>query len=224
MRKITGFILCFILVGSTSLLIGQSFEGSITYKLTAQNPNPEMISDEMWQESIKSQFGERGYMLQKYYYKNDKYISEIEAGGQLGYQAYNPTDGLLYSWAKDSKEAVTVDSKKYLDELDEIIQQEETKEILGITCKSLLIKSSFGSLTIWYNPDYLKMDPSLYKGHKYGHFIQILEEIGCLPLMMVQESAMANFTIEAIEYKEETVNAAKFTIPEFESITANPIN
>ena len=94
---------------------GQSFEGSITYKMEALNPNREMIPDSTWQEGIKSQFGERGYMLQKYFYKEGNYVSEIDAGKEKGYQAFNSKDGLLYSWQEKSDTAITVSSKKYMD-------------------------------------------------------------------------------------------------------------
>ncbi|MEO5967517.1 MAG: hypothetical protein ABIP68_07600, partial [Ferruginibacter sp.] len=83
---------------STTISYAQSFEGWITYKLEALNPNSEIISDSLFQEIMKEQFGDRGYMVQKYFYKGDNYISEVDAGKQIGYQGYNIKDKLIYAW------------------------------------------------------------------------------------------------------------------------------
>ena len=200
----------------------QSYEGSITYKVEAHNPNPEMIPDSLWQKGIKEQFGERGYMLQKYFYKQGRYVSEIDAGTQTGYQAYNPEDGLLYSWQEGSDTALTVDSKKYMDKFVEIVPSEETETILGIACKSLIVKSEMGEMTFWYNSDHFKMDAKLYKDHLYGHWEQILGKTGCLPLKIEQKAFMTHLSLTAIDFKEAVVNDEKFTIPEFKEGNGQP--
>lgn len=203
---------------------GQSFEGSITYKMEALNPNPEMIPDSTWQEGIKSQFGERGYMLQKYFYKGGNYVSEIDAGKEKGYQAFNSKDGLLYSWQEKSDTAITVSSKKYMDELVEIVDSEETDTILGISCKSVVVKSKMGQMTLWYNSDYFKMDSNHYEGHIYGHWESILKKIGCLPLKMEQKGFMTHVVQTAIKYEETSIDDKKFEIPKFKELIENPVN
>jgi len=202
----------------------QSFEGSITYKMEALNPNSEMIPDSTWQEGIKSQFGEKEYILQKYFYKKGNYISEIEAGKEKGFQAYNPVDGLLYSWQEKSDTAITVNSKKYMDELIEITDSEKTDTILGIPCKSVILKSKMGKMTLWYNSDYLKMNSKFYQGHKYGHWEQILKKIGCLPLKIEQKGFMTHVVQTATEYNEVSVDDEIFKIPKFKEVIENPIN
>lgn len=210
-----------LLLLTTSTLFGQNFEGWITYKVEMENPYPEFISDSLWQESLKKQWGERKYMLQKYFYKNGDYISEIEAGKQKGFQAFNPKDGLLYSWQDKSDTAITLNSKKFIDVFKEIIHSEETDTILGIPCKSIIVKSSLGEMTLWYNKIHFKMDSKHYIGHIYGHWEQILKEISCLPIKMEQKG-MVTQTI--IEYKEESISNEKFNIPSFKEIIVNPIN
>ena len=209
---------------SISILFAQSFEGTISYKVTMGNPNPEAMSDADWNNIMKEQLGERGYMIQNYFYKGAKYFAEIDAGKQTGYQAYNPEDNLIYSWAKDSKEAVTLDSRKQMDKFTEIVEGEGTETIAGVECKSIIVKSGFGSMTLWYNPDHLKMDPSQYKGFIYGHMEQIVEKIGCLPLKIKINGVMGKITQEAMEFKEEPVEDSKFAIPTFKSVTPNPMN
>ncbi|WP_124980489.1 hypothetical protein [Nonlabens xiamenensis] len=188
------------------------------------NPNPEMIPDSTWEEGIKSQFGEKGYMVQKYFYKRGNYIAEIEAGESKGFQAYNSEDGLLYSWQDKSDTAITLNSKKYLDELIEIIDSEETDTILGIPCRSVIVKSKMGKMTLFYNSDYLKMDSKFYEGHKYGHWEQILKKIGGLPLKMEQKGLMTHVVQTAIEFEEISIDDKKFEIPTFKEVIENPMN
>lgn len=208
----------------SSMGYSQTFEGSITYKIVAHNPFPEKVPDSTWQRGLKEQFGERGYMLQKYYYKKASYISEIDAGQQVGFQAFSPQDHLIYSWQKGTEEAVTVDSRKNMDAFVEFIENEATETILGIQCKSIVLKSKMGQMTLWYNPEHFKMEAKYFKGHVYGHWEQILKELGCLPLKMEQKGFMTHVTQTAIAFKKEPIGGEKFAIPTFKEVTANPIN
>ena len=79
-------------------------------------------------------------------------------------------------------------------------------------------------MTIWYNKDHFKMDPSLFKGHKYGHWEKILQKTGCLPLKMEQKGLMSHIVQTAINFKEENINDAQFIIPKFETVIENPVN
>lgn len=205
-------------------LFGQSFEGSISYKVVALNPNPEMITDSMWQEGLKEQFGEKGYMLQKTFYKAGNYMSEIAAGEENGFQTYNPENGLIYSWQSGAEVAVTVDSKKSMDEFVEVISSDETETILGIICNSVTLKSKLGEMTLWYNKDHLKMDPSFYKDHLYGHLKQTVNEIECIPLKIVQKGFMGHISMTAMEFEKLEVSDDKFKIPEFKETSASPMN
>lgn len=223
-QSITQLLFFFSLTFIVSITNAQSFEGWITYKMEAENPMPTLIPDSTWQRSIKEQFGERGYIIQKYYYKNDNYISEIDAGKETGYQAYNIKDKLIYSWQINSDTALTIDSRKNKDELIGIIESSAVDTILGISCKSILVKSKMGEMTLWYNSDYFKMDATLFKGHQYGHWQQILDKIKCLPLKMEQKGYLTQIVQIATDYKEEPIKDSQFEIPKFKSIIENPYN
>lgn len=223
MNKLNSIVLIVITL-TTLNVFAQNFEGTITYKIEMKNPTPEKVTDSVWQENLKKQFGEKGYMIQKYYYKENKYLSEIDAGEEKGFQVFNPKDGLLYSWQKNTTEAITVDSKKYMDKITEIEVLDKKEVILGLECKSIRIKSQLGEMILWYNNDKLKMNKDFYKGHKYGHWEEILKQIGCLPLKIQSNSFFAKMTQTAIEFNEEKINDEKFNLPEFEKITANPMN
>lgn len=214
----------FMLVFIWSAGCAQSFEGSITYKVEALNPNPKMIPDSTWQRVVQQQFGAQGYMVQKYYYKGSNYLSEIDGGKQKGYQLFNPKDKLLYSWQNNSDTAITVDSQKYMDKIEEIKKLDVSETILGIPCTAIVIKSTLGEMKLWYNAQYFKMDTNLFKGHVYGHWEAIVKTLGCLPLKVEQKGFMAHIIQTATAYKEEAVDDARFILPAFNTIIANPVN
>jgi hypothetical protein len=212
--------LCFI----KCITYGQSFEGWITYKHETLNPNKKMIPDSTWQKKIKEEYGNRGYMLQKYFYKQGNYMSEFEAGKEKSYQAFNPKNKLIYSWQANSDTAVTSNSRKSFDEFVEFKESKKIDTIMGIVCKSIILKSKMGKITLWYNPNYLKMDPTYYKGHKYGFWEEIVKKIGCIPLKMDMQVLMINMVQTAIEFKETNIDIKKFEIPKFKEVIENPIN
>lgn len=203
---------------------GQSFEGTIIYKTEVLTPDPIMIPDSTWKEVIKSQFGEKGYMLQKYFYKKGNYTCEIEAGENREFQIYNPKDGLLYAWHDKSDTAVILDSKKNIDKLAEIIDSEDSDTILGIPCKSVIVKSKRTKMKLWYNSDYLKIDSDFYKRNIYSHWEQILTKIGCFPLKIEQREFMTHVILTVIEFEEIPIDNSKFEIPKFKYVTENPMN
>lgn len=210
------FVLAFLSISG----YGQSFEGWIVYKAEVLNPSP-MIPDSLWKEMIKEQLGERGYIVQKYYYKKGNYMSSIDAGKEKGFQVFNPKDKLLYSWQSGSDTAVTVSSTESPDQIVKIIDSEQRDTIMGIPCKCVILKLEMGEITLWYNSAYLKMDASYYKGHIYGHWEEILKKIGCLPLKIEQKGPMAHYVQTATQYKEVAVNDKQFEIPEFKVILEN---
>ncbi|NOS92879.1 MAG: hypothetical protein HOP30_13225 [Cyclobacteriaceae bacterium] len=217
-------ILILFLVAISSAAFSQSFEGRLVFKMEVMNPNPKLIPDSSWQKITIKQFGERGYAIQKYFYKNDKYISEIETAKGKGFQAYNPKDKLLYSWQMNSDTAITIDSRKYMDELVEVIDGTDTETILGIPCKTITFKSKLGQTKVWYNSDYLRLDPKLFKEHKYGNWAQTLDKIKCLPLKIEQKGFMTHVIQTVIEFKAEPVNDSQFALPKFSFVMASPIN
>ncbi|MDR5591673.1 hypothetical protein [Christiangramia sp. SM2212] len=217
MKNIILIILVFVCCSSFS----QSFEGTITYKTKLLNPNPEMILQETWDAQMKSSLGDKGYMLQKYFYKKENYISEITAGGEEGYQLYNPKDKLLYAWQKGSGQAVTINSTVYPDEIIEVEHLKEKETVLNIECNIVVIKSKAGTMKLWYNKKYLKMDASFYQGHIYGHWERILEEIECLPLKVEQRGYMSHAVQTALSFEEQEVDDSKFKLPTFTNIISN---
>lgn len=210
-------ILYYIFLLFIKLSFSQNFEGQVTYKTTVENPNPQMLSDSIFKEQIvKPVFGEQGYMIQKYFYKGDRFMSEISTGLENGFEVYLPEQNKVYAWKAQSKEA-TVKKTNEHSEIDSFVEFIDTKEIdtiLNIPCKKVLLISKMGTTELWYNSDYLKINSTDYSDFKLEHKNLIYQKYGCLPFRI----KAFTFTIEIIEFKEEKVLASIFKIPEFDTI------
>jgi len=209
-------IIYLILLVFTTLSFGQSFEGRITYKTTVENPNPEMFNDSIFKEKIlKPVFGEQGYMLQKYYYKGNRFMSETSTGLESGFELYSPEKQKVYAWKKDSKEAIVKKTNEH-PEMDAFVEFVETKDrdtILNIPCKKVLLKTKIATTELWFNSEYLKIDPKHFSDFKLDHKNLIFEKYGCLPLKIKAGSV----NIEVIEFEKMHVTDDKFKLPEFET-------
>jgi hypothetical protein len=212
MRRV---VLTLILVFFCSKVFGQSFEGTVKYKIVSINPYTQ-ISDSVWQERLKEYYSPKGYAYQKYFYKGGKYKSETDFHETTKFEVYNPANKILYNWVANSDTVVTINSKINRDELFEIIDLNKTETVMNITCKALLFKSRQNIFTVWYNPAYLKIDATLYKEHYFGAWDQILKRTGCLPLKIESTGEIGKVVKEIVEYKEMSVADKDFFIPKFE--------
>ena len=209
-------IIYLTLILFTSLTFSQSFEGQVTYKTTMENPNPGMFTDSVFKEKIlKPVFGEQGFMLQKYFYKGNRFMSEISTGLENGFELYSPEKKKIYAWKENSKEAVVRKTNEHheMDAFIEFIETEEIDSILNIPCKKILVKSKMGTAELWYNSDFLKINPKDYSEFKLDHKNLIFQKFGCLPFRI----RMGKLNIEIIDFESMEVSNEKFDLPKFES-------
>ncbi len=182
------------------------------------NPNAEMIPQETWDAQMKTTLGEKGYMLQTYFYKENNYMSEIKAGKEEGYMVYNPKDKFIYSWQKGSNEALASDSSVYPDEIIKVEHLEEKETVLDIACSILVITSKAGTMKLWYNKKHLKMNPTFFIGHKFGHWDTILKEINYLPLKVEQKGFMTHLIQTVLSFEKQKIEDSKFKLPTFSKV------
>jgi hypothetical protein len=172
---------------------------------------------------LAEKFGKKGYMEMKCYYQQNKYAAEIQAGTEKGFQVYNPKNGLLYAWQSNSDTATTINTKKSRDEFMEIFESEEIDSIAGIPCNQIVVQSSLGKTTVWFNKEYFKTDAKYFKGRVYGHWEEIVKKIGCLPIKIKQETFINASEQILIDYDEIAVDKKVFEIPTFKVIEETPL-
>lgn len=202
----------------------QSFEGIITYRVDILNPNPKDIPEQKWQERLKKRLGEKGYITQTYYFKNDQYLIEIESGENNSFLLFDPVSGLLYNWENTTALAMSINTKVSSDKLESISPLDQKEEIMDINCDGIALKSANGYMKVWYNSNYFEVDDNLYSEHIYGHWSQILNKTGSLPLKIETKQSMSHMIQTAIAFEEKEIAIEKFEIPSFGEIIEAPTN
>lgn len=214
----------YIIMFCTIQCIAQSFEGTITYKLEMINPYPDRIADTIWQAKQQEQYGEKAYAEQKYFYKENKYRSEIENEFEKKIEVLQPDENLIYYWEASEDTAVTKKSNFNYDDFFEITDTEDVDTVLNIACKSIILKSKFQKMKIWYNPDYLQVKPELFKYHLHNHLKQIFAKIKCLPLKIEKYGTMGKLVQTATAFNAVPIGNELFIIPDFEKIDESKDN
>lgn len=205
------YIIIFLYTVSCS---SQSFEGQVTYKHTFNPIDDKMFGDneslETFRESI---FGEDGHRIEKSYYKENRFLSEYTQDLLKYKKVYKPEKEKIYFWKENTE--TFVDQKTNVlaipDDFIEFVSSKETITILNIQCKKILLKTKMGITEIWYNEDYLKIDPKDYSEFKLDHLNLIYQKIGCLPFKTIS----AGYTIEVIDFKSIKVADESFELPGF---------
>lgn len=210
---------CFLTAGFlflNLLVFSQGFEGWVSYKIELLNPLPELFSESDWEKQVKENLGERGYMIKKYYIKNGKYLEDVDAGLETGFQLFNPKDNSLNAWQTGGDELYTSSASESAEEFIRIEESEDKDTILGIPCKSIVLYFTLGEMQIWYNSEHFKIDPAPFKEHKFEHWDQIFNKIGCRPLKIHRRFPNPVYIQTMMEYKAEQIPDEKFILPEFE--------
>lgn len=203
-----------LLLSFLSSCTSKSFEGQVTYKHTIEAGDIDKYGSNESIESFKKKlFGEDGYRIEKVYYKGNRFISEFSQDSLNYKKLYKPENKKLYVWEESS--GVYVDQKtnflSFPDEFVEFVSSEETKTIHNIQCRKMLLKTKTGETEIWYNENYLKINPEDYSAYKLDYLNLIYQKTGCLPFKITT----ADYTIEVVDFKSMKVSDEKFELPEF---------
>jgi hypothetical protein len=210
---------------ATSLIHAQTnFEGYVVYRIEPKNPNKQLIVDSVFYARIKKVMNGQLYSLQKYFYKGDTYKSEVGTEPKKTFQVFKPKEKRLYTWQQSADTAVWVDSEKYSDKIKEVRQLPDEEVVLGIKCKKIVVVSSIGETTYWYNPSKYKISYDAFKSHIYGNWNEYLKIAGALPLKYEIKGKTFYIVTTATEVKEIKVKDSEFDLPTFKKVVQSPTN
>ena len=215
MKKL--FIVVYFAISAISVKAQSAFEGFVNYKIQPMNPNSKLYSDSSFYTRIRQAYNGKDYTVQKYYYKQDKYKSELEAkGGSVIYQVYNSESNKLFNWRNTTSDtAVIINAQTNRDTVIDVKQIPEIEEVLGVKCRKLVFIYKSSQVTYWYNPDKYKIDYELYKNHNYGNWNTYLKIAGALPLKFEVKAKNFLLVTTAVEIKEIPISDTEFKLPDF---------
>ena len=202
----------------------QDFEGYIVYKVEPTFQLSGIMDKQLWDSMMVDMFGPDKSFIKKYYYKAGKYMSAINTLNESGYELYNQTDSLVYGWQKHSDTAITKNLTKTIDQFISLTENKGIDTILGIPCKSITLKTFFGTSTFWYNPSWFQINASHFESHIYGSLNRVFKHMNCLPVKIETVGREGPNIQTAISYKQEKIPDSLFILPGFKVINPHPIN
>lgn len=216
-------IITTVLLLSTGLLFGQSFEGTLVYKtdfkfiisekwakmgITEQMMIDKMKEDGSWTDSIKT------------CYKSGDYITYTNFAPQ-SWSVYKRDTNKLYTFQEgDGSDICTVTDVsidlefKLTGNNPTITKLDTLVELNGMKCEVVRVKWKSGTYDYYYNSSFLKVDPKLFENHTYDGWASFLKISSALPIRIVKSTkGLATVTTTLIRHREEAIDEKLFIIP-----------
>lgn len=181
------------------------FEGSVLYQYQILNPNPKLISDKEFYESIPNQ-GKSEVMM---YVKGNKYRFEYPDRIEM----FSPALGQVttHSLKKDSI------SFFYVNQLDDSVKKvskiESRESILGHLCEGIEVKAKWETRVFYFNPSQLKTNSSFWRNHLREFYANYFSKTSNFPLLMIRKSMLGNYEIRALRINKTAVSDDLFKLP-----------
>lgn len=191
-----------ILVFTSVLAFGQSFEGKITYENSYESKTKGLTNEQL--NSLMGTVQE--YIIDKGYYKN------IFNGKLNQFQIYRSDDNKFYS--KFSIKNILYWSNGDI-EGEKIIDLKITKDkeiVLGVKCDEIVMKTSQSIYKYYYSSKY-PIDPNHYTNHLFGNWYTYVENSKSIPLKIVMDTPEFKSTSTAIKIEEFKVKKEIFELP-----------
>ena len=212
-----------LLILTTGLLFGQSYEGTLVYKIDFQFQISEKmatmgITEEMITEKMK-QDGSWTDSIETCYKQGD-YISYTNFSPQ-SWSVYKQQTNKLYSFQNgEASDICTVTdvsidlefqmtgNKPTIQELDTIV------EIDGRKCEIVRVQWKTGTYDYYYDSSFLKVDHQLFENHIYDGWADFLKISNSLPVKIVKSvKGLSTVSLTLIRHSEKTIDPKLFEIP-----------
>ena len=217
-------IITTILVLTTGILFGQSYEGTLVYKTDFQfKISEKMMKMGITEEMMKEKMKKEGSLTDsiKTIYKQGDYITYTNFSPQ-SWSVYKQLANKLYSF-QDGEASdictvtdVSIDMEFQMTGNKPIIQKLDTVvEINGRRCEIVRVLWKSGTYDYYFDSNFLKVDAKLFENHIYDGWADFLKISNSLPIKIVKSvKGLTTVSHTLIRHKEETIDLKLFEIPE----------
>lgn len=210
MKSIAKIILLVLLMCTTTF--AQSFEGKIIYENSFKSKMPS-LTDELFTEMMGKSW--------EYSMKGASYHT-LSNGTLMQWQMYLPKDNKLYTKFSNSPAILWTDGAV---NADSVIKSELNKNaltILGNSCDELILTCKSGIQKYYFSSKF-KVDPKLFKDHKFGNWYEYVSRGKAIPLKIMIENAQFVIESTATSVKKEKVNGQLFALPADAKLEKSPL-
>ena len=163
-----------------------------------------MMTDDQWNGMMGT--------VQEYYIKEDKYKS-VTNGTYAQFMTFVPSENRLYAKFSSADTLYWFDVTVGNSEVERTEFIKTNERILGMKCKILVLYTSKGKETYYYNK-HLKADPLYFQKHRFANWSTVVSRTHALPLKVILESEQFNLTSTAVEIEETELEDAFFELPD----------
>jgi hypothetical protein len=208
----SSFIRIFLLLVISSVVSkAQSFEGKILYQNSYKCKIPN-VTDELFTAMMGASW--------EYTIKGASYRTASN-GTMLQWQLYLPKDNKLYSKFSNSPSIFWNDGAVNPDSVLKTELNKDVVEILGHRCDELILTCKSGVQKYYFNSKF-KVDPNLYKNHKFGNWHEYLIASKSVPLKITIDNAQFSLESVATGIQEQKVNDQLFVLPAGVALEKSP--
>jgi hypothetical protein len=195
-------LLIVLLIALYANVQAQNFEGKIVYKNSLVSKIPQLTDAQ-----LTGLMGDR----QEYYIKNANYKSVLN-GTYSQMQVFKPGENRIYHKLSLSDTLYWIDAGKENDPVISHSVERQKETILGYLCDVIHIQTQNGTISYYFN-EKLKIDPELFKDHRYMNYGFIVQLAKALPLKAVTETKQFTMVSTATEITPEKLEDSFFAIP-----------
>ena len=203
--------ICLLLIFSTIVSLGQTFEGKVTYQNTYKSKIPNVTDD-----LLTAMMG----TSQAFNFKGGNYRS-VSNGTFLQWQLYIQKDNKLYTKFSNSPSILWNDGAVNPDSVLKTELNREVLDILGYKCDELVLTCKNGVQKYYFNSK-LKLDPKLFENHKFGNWYQYLSQSKAVPLKLMIDNAQFSLVSMATNIQPEKIDDQFFALPADAKLEKSP--
>jgi len=203
--------ICFLLIFSSILTHGQTFEGKVTYQNTYKSKIPN-VTDAL----LTAMMG----TSHDFNFKGGNYRS-VSNGTLLQWQLYVQKDNKLYTKFSNSPSILWNDGAVNPDSVLKTELNKEVVDILGYKCDELIFTCKSGVQKYYFNSK-LEIDPKLYENHKFANWYHYVSQSKAVPLKIMVDNAQFSVVSMATNIQSQKIDAELFALPADAKLEKNP--
>jgi len=201
-----------VLVNAYVLKAQESFKGELTYSIDYKYLNKELgkINKEQNKNGLSTD------TITYYYSSNGDYASILKKNDTI-FTLYKAKDLTLYGF--DTSEYVSgldvrIDLEEKLGNKPQVDLLKDTVKIGNTECQVVRVKWKTGEYKYYFNKNFLKINPSLYKGYEYDQWYNFLLISGALPVKIEKTIyGIITVTLNLEYYENYEVDEEMFKLP-----------
>lgn len=202
----------FLIISPIHVVLGQSFEGKITYQISCKSNLKDYSDEEVCTGAPTTQ---------EYFIKNGNYKFIFSDSSDFQWMLYNNEENKIYSKMSWTDTIYWRDATKNIDTILEIKSNKNVINILGLLCDEIIFICKEQIHKLYYNPE-ISVDKNSFINHKYGNLYDFYKISNSLVLKEIIEYKYFTLESVAMEIKRMEVNEDVFKLPATSITSKNP--